>query len=313
MAYSQGGLISAVDYNALAQTNTANVAWVWGTGFGANGYGQSTTGISTVSTGGLVTATQWAGLFNTINRCLGHQGGTQLMGGGNINAIAGSTITYFANVASSVTTINNNAAGFGSQGSTTTGTNDATNPTAAATVALSYFRDVNVTFASADAARYFFNCGGQINYVCSAVDNTGGNPRSTNLRDMINQIGGVTAFRNTSNGGRSGTGGNIVINNTAIGYRQVTTTPTTIVDNNSLAALYAAQDAQLRVFTSSTDTTNGANGTQVIFRLTLAAQADDTFGGNVNITLNVRADVVYPETTYLTSVWGTPTITFDSV
>jgi hypothetical protein len=310
MAYINGGTISATDYNGLAQTNTANVAWVWGVGFGANGYGQSTTGISTLSTGTVVTATQWAGLFNIINRCLGHQGQTQLMGGGNINAVAGAVITYWSNVSSSVTTINNNAAGFGSQGGTTTGTNDATNPTAAATVALNYFRDVNVTFSSANAARYFFNAGGQINFVCSATDNAG-TSRSTTLRDMINQVGGLSAFRNNQNGGRSGTGGTIVANVTTFGYRSLTASAQTVVDNN-VAGVYSAHDVKIQLFTNSLDTTNGARGASVVFRLLISAAADDTFGGSINLTVNVRADVVAPETTYLTNVWGTPTITFDS-
>lgn len=311
MAYLQGGTIAATDYNGLAQTNTANIAWVWGTGFGANGYGQSTTGISTLSAAATVTATQWAGMFNIINRSLAHQGQTTLMGGGNINAIAGSIITYWANVASSVTTINNNAAGFGSQGGTTTGTNDATNPTAAATVALNYFRDVNVTFSSADAARYFFNTGGQINFICSATD-AAGTARSTTLRDMINQVGGLTAFRNTQNSGRSGTGGTIVTNDTTFGYRSLTASAQTVVDNN-VAGVYSTHDVKLQLFTNTLDTTNGARGASVVFRLLVTAPADDVNGGAINLTVNVRADVISPETTNLTNVWGTPSITFDSV
>lgn len=311
MAYSQGGTIAATDYNGLAQTNSANVAWVWGTGFGANGYGQSTTGIGTLSAGATVTATQWAGLFNIINRCLGHQGGTQLMGGGNINAIAGSIITYWSNVASSVTTINNNAAGFGSQGSTTTGSTNVWNPTAGATDTLSAFVDTNVTFSSADSARYFFNTGGQINFVCSATDNAG-TSRSTTLRDMINQVGGLSAFRNNGNGGRSGTGGTIVTNDTAKGYRTLAYNSAQVVVDNDVAGTYSSHNVQLQMFSSSNDTTNGANGLSFVFRLYIYAPADDAFGGAINLSVSTRADIVYPETTYLTSVWGTPSISFDN-
>jgi len=313
MAYASGQVILAADYNGLAQTTTGgNVAWVLGTGHGAAGYGQTTTGIATVSSTAIVTATQWSGLIYLVNRALGHQSGAgaQLGSGSNIGVAAGATITAFANVATAVTTINTNAALFAAQGGTTTGSNDATNPTAGATSALNYFRDVNVTFTSANAARYFFNAGGQINFVCTATDNAG-TTRSTTLRDMINQVGGLAAFRNTTNGGRSGTGGTIVTNNTSFGYRNLTTSAQNIVDNN-VAGTYSAHDVKIQLLSNSIDTTNGANGASVVFRLLIAAAADDGFGGSINLTVNVRADVVAPSTTYLNNVWGTPTITFDS-
>lgn len=311
MAYSLNGLISATDYNGLASTNSANVAWVWGTGNGAKGYGQSVAAISNVTAGATVTATQWQGLFNAINGALGHQSGAAARLTSIAQTVtAGDTITYLANVASAVTTINTNSSLFASQGSTLTGTNNATNPSAAATAAFNYFRDVNVTFTNAQAARYFFNAGGQINFVCSATDNAG-TTRSTTLRDMINQIGGLSAFRNTTNGGRTGTGGTIVTNNTAFGYRNLTASAQTVVDND-VAGTYAAHNVILQIFTNVADTTNGATGASVVFRLSMSAAADDAFGGAINLTVNVRADVVSPETTYLTNVWGTPTITFDS-
>lgn len=310
MAYNQGGLISAADYNTLVGANSTTagtINYVWSTGNGAFGYGQ--TAVSTVAATSTVTATQWSTMLNALNNAAQHQSGA---GGslGPLNYTAGSTITYFANVVTKVTTINTNAALFATQGGTTTGTNNATNPSAGATAAFSYFRDVNVTFSSANAARYFFNAGGQLNFVCSAVDNAG-TSRSITLRDMVNQIGGLGAFRNNTNTGRTGTGGSIVVNNTAIGYRQLTTSAQTVVDNN-VAGTYSAHNAILQVFSNAIDTTNGANGSTVVFRVFITAPADDAFGGAINLTLNVRADIVYPETTYLTNVWGTPTITFDS-
>jgi hypothetical protein len=323
MSYTGAGqLIEAWDYNRLTwggnttgtYTSTpSNLSYVWGVGNGALGYGQDASAMTVVAAGEVVTATQWSTFVQRLNLALAHQSGAgaQLASGSNIGITAGATIQYFANVATAVTTVNTNAALFSAQGSTLTGTNDATNPTAAANSALSYFRDVNVTFSSVQAARYFFNAGGQINYVCSATDNAG-TSRSQTMRDMVNQVGGLGAFRNTTNSGRTGTGGTIVTNNTSFGYRNmVFNSPTTIVDND-VAGTYSAHDVKLQVFTGSNDTTSGANGSQVVFRLFLTAAADDTFGGAINITLNVRADVVFPETTYLNNVWGTPTITFDS-
>jgi hypothetical protein len=304
MAYTQGGLIEATDYNNLINgTNQLNR--VWGVGDGDAGYGQ--TAVGTVAAAATVTATQWATLINTLNSARNHQSG---VGSGITAVTAGQTINHLSTLQTQVNTAFTNRGLFAAQGSTTTGTNNATNPTAGATSAFNYFRDTNVTFSSANAARYFFNAGGQINFVCSATSGLN-NTRSNTLRDMINQVGGVGAFRNTTNTGRTGTGGTIVTNNTSFGYRNLTASAQTIVDND-VSGTYSAHDVKIQAFTNTLDTTNGSRGASVVFRLLLAASADDSFGGGINLTVNVRADIVFPSTTHLTNVWGTPTITFDS-
>jgi len=312
MTYAQGGVISATDYNGLARTNTANVAWVWGTGFGANGYGQSTTGISTLSAGTTVTATQWTGLFNIINRCLGHQGQTQLMGGGNLNAVAGSIITYFANVASSVTTINNNAAGFGSQGATTTGTNFLTWANAALGTSYGpiYSLTRTVTFSSGDAARYFFNTGGQINFVISSVTAGDASARTSDTVTLIGtNMGGLSALRNTQTGGRTGSGGTLNTNNTTQGYRNLSTAQITFVQVTSTGVAYTSDVANLRIRTNGTQGTAGDTGSIIYFDLGLNLPEADSFNNTLSVGINHRIDIVVPETTYLTSVWGSPTVT----
>jgi hypothetical protein len=306
MAYAQGGLIEATDYNNLINgTNQLNT--VWSVGNGDAGYGQ--TAIGTVTAGTVVTATQWATLINRLNSVRNHQSG---VGSGITAVTAGQTINHLSTLQTQVNTAFTNRGLFAAQGSTTTGTTDSTNPTAGATSSFSYFRDTNVNFSSGNAARYFFNAGGQINFVCSATNNGVNNTRNNTMRDMINQVGGLSAFRNTTNGGRSGTGGSIVTNNTAFGYRNmVFNSGTTIVDND-VSGTYSAHDVKIIIFTNNNDTANGANGNQIVFRLQMGAAADDSFGGAINLALSVRADIVFPSTTHLTNVWGTPSITFDS-
>lgn len=318
MSYASSGLIEATDYNNLAWGGTqgtytaspSNIAYVMGVGNGEFGYGQDISAINTVAAAGTVTATQWSGLLTTLNKALGHQSGAAAQLSVNPAITTGATITYFSTVATAAGTINTNKALYTAQGSTTTGTANNWNPTAGATAGLSAFVDTNVTFSSANAARYFFNAGGQINFVCSATD-AAGTSRSTTLRDMINQAGGITAFRNTSNGGRSGAGGVISTNNTAIGYRGLTFNSAQTVVNVDVAGTYSAHDVQIQVFTQDNTTTNGANGASFVFRLYINAAADDAFGGSVNLTVSTRADIVYPETTYLASSWGTPGVTYD--
>jgi hypothetical protein len=304
MAYSQGGLIEATDYNNLINgSNQLNT--VWAVGNGDAGYGQ--TAITTVAATNTVTAAQWATLINSLNSVRNHQSG---VGSGITAVTAGQTINHLSTLQTQVNTAYTNRGLFAAQGSTTTGTTDTTSPSAGATSAFSYFRDTNVTFSSANAARYFFNAGGQINFVCSATSSVA-NSRSDTLRNMINEVGGLGAFRNTTNTGRTGGGGSIVVNNTSFGYRNLTTSAQTIVDNN-VAGTYSAHDVKLQLFSNGIDTTNGSNGASVVFRLLATASADDANGGTLGINLSVRADIVFPSTTHLTNVWGTPTITFES-
>jgi hypothetical protein len=304
MAYSQGGLIEATDYNNLINgTNQLNA--VWSVGNGDAGYGQ--TAINAVAATNTVTATQWATLINRLNSVRNHQSG---VGSGITAVTAGATIDHLSTLQTQINTAFTNRGLFAAQGSTTTGTVDTTSPSAGATAAFSYFRDTNVTFSSANAARYFFNAGGQINFVCSATSSVA-NARSDTLRNMINEVGGLGAFRNTTNTGRTGGGGTIVTNNTSFGYRNLTTSAQNIVDNN-VAGTYTAHDVKLQLFSNGIDTTNGSNGASVVFRLLATAPADDANGGTLGINLSVRADIVFPSTTHLTNVWGTPTITFDS-
>lgn len=306
MSYAQGGLIEATDYNNLINgSNQLNT--VWSVGNGDVGYGQ--TAIGTVAATNTVTATQWATLINTLNNVRAHQTGS----GSGISAVtAGQTINYLSTLQTQVNNAYSSRASFASQGSTTTGTVDSTNPYTNSSAGYSAIRDTNVTFASANAARYFFNAGGQINFYCSASNNGISNPRNNTIVDMINQLGGLLAFRNNSNGGRAGSGGSISVNNTSIGYRQLIYGSAQTVVNVDVGGTYSSHDVQLQVFSQSNDYSNGSNGNSFVFRLYYSVPNDDPFGDWFNIILSTRADIVYPETTYLTNVWGTPTISFDS-
>jgi hypothetical protein len=175
---------------------------------------------------------------------------------------------------------------------------------------LNQFRDCNVVFSSADAARYFFNAGGRIAMIYSAVDNAV-TTRSQSVRDLVNQIGGFNTYRGYSNSGRTGTGGSISVNNTGVGYWSTTGSATTFIQNDD-AAPYSGYFARVQHFTTGS-TTNGSKGEQLVFRLVLFASADDAFGGSINVTVTSRCDITFPSTTYLSNSWGTPTISFDSV
>jgi hypothetical protein len=316
MSYASGGLIQATDYNNLAWGGTQgtytavtnNIAYVMGVGTGAFGYGQDLSQINTVSAAATVTAAQWAGLVYLLNRAIGHQSGSgsQLATGGNINMTAGETITYFANVATAVGTINTNKALFSAQGSTTTGSGF--NTAVSSTGGLGTWQTVDrtVTFASAQHARYFFNAGGQLNY--RVTFSSGNGSGSTNsLQRILTGVGGID-FKNTTNGGRTGSGITLDTNNTAIGYRNLTTSPQNIVQVTDNTSSYTGSNALIQVYSGALDTTNGAVSAVVVFRL-LYDVDDKTWDDTISLTVTTKVDIVYPESTYLTgTAWGTPTV-----
>jgi hypothetical protein len=123
---------------------------------------------------------------------------------------------------------------------------------------------------------------------------------------LITGLGGVTV-RNTTNTGRSGTGITLTVNNTAYGYRNQGTSNTNIISVSDTTAAYTADAASIGLLTPSTDTTSGANGTNVNFFISYYV-ADHTWDDTISINITSRIDITPPESTYLTNVWGTPTI-----
>lgn len=309
MAYSQGGLIQATDYNNFI-TGSNQLNTVWGTGTGDAGYGQ--TALSAVSTGGTVTATQWATLINTLNSTLTHQRGS---GSGISATTAGTTISYLSALSTNVNNAYTNRLNFAAQGATTTGAVyspniTATNNTTYGTATV--FQRV-VTFSSGNAARYFFNAGGQINLVITSVSNNDGTARSADAASTIGTyLGGVSAFRAHSNAGRTGSGGTLTTNNTAFGYYNLTSTNVVTQQVSSASGTYTGTTAQIYYGSNGTNLAgNGDAGSVVNIFLNFTDSHNNYAGGfndTMNITINHRVDIVYPETTNLTNSWGTVTI-----
>jgi hypothetical protein len=298
MSYAQGGLIEAVDYNNfLNGSNQLNT--VWSTGAGAIGYGQ--TALSAVSAGGTVTATQWASLINTLNNMRNHQSG---VGSGISATTAGSIVNYLSTLATQINTTYTNAALYATQGTTVTGSTFSL--AVSSTTGVNTTFDRSVTFSSVQAARYFFNAGGQLTLVVG-TNTSNGSGSSSSLARLFTGLGGVTV-RNTTNTGRSGTGITLTTNNTAFGYRNLSfNNNTNIIQVTDTTAAYTADAASIGLFTDVNDSTSGANGSKVIFRIGYYV-ADHTWDDTISLNLTSRVDVTPPESTYLSNVWGTPTI-----
>ena len=317
-----------IDYNYLTwggnTTNTYsgtidNLAMVWGTGKGYKGYGQTVTPISATTQGATVTATQWAGLVYLVNKTLGHQSGAgaQLASGSNIGITAGATIAAFANVSTAVTTVNTNANTAATTGTTTTGTvlnTTLTQTGSTSTAAQTQSWTRTITFASGDAARYFFNAGGKINWVITATNNNS-TLRSADLVTnwATNQAGGFIA--GATSDGKTGTGGTVNTDATTLGYWALTTSDQTMsqITSSNYRYEYNTDFTRIQVKSNGVQGANNDVGTVITFTFDYSmAGAIGTpgavFDDDINVTFGVRFDIVEPAVTYIAKTWTNPTI-----
>ena len=317
MAYSSGGLIQATDYNGFASTTAgANVNDIWSTGSGDKGWGQSA--LSTVSALGTVTATNWASLVNTISS-MGSQTGTTITARtapttGNLIEVLAALNTDLTNI----TTNRNNAVANGTQFTGWTGTNSKTAATSGATWTITFTN--TVTFASAAAARYFFNGGGRIKLdVSKTATGDLGDPE---WNDLANTLCGdifftgaaaaktiaAVSYTGTTKIGGTGTPNTL---STATGFYALTPggAATIIYKQFADTAPYTANFIQHSVALDATST--------VLTFTTLwsASDGDPISGGTASsgATPGTAPTTICtyfpPSTTYLTSAsWGTPTV-----
>lgn len=324
MTYSVGGLIQATDYNGFASTTAGgNVNVIWGAGTGDAGYGQSTT-LATVSAGGTVTATQWASLVNRISSIASHQGTTITS---RTAPVAGNVIAVLSAVQTDLNncyTNRGNAAGTGTQFTGWTGTSSKTTDTGSGSTPWTITFTHTVTWASANAARYFFNAGGRIKWETSKTST--GTVADTEWNDLANTLvgdiyitGGTatqtingTAYTGTTKTGGTGTPTTLT---TTTGWYDLLTTDTTIYKQFADTAPYTGQYIQINAKTAG-------SGTQLVLTTTWVDPGNAPVGSTDVITGGTATTgisfgtapatvVTYfpPSGTYLTeATWGTPTV-----
>ena len=317
MTYSTGGLIQATDYKGFVSTTSgANVNGIWGTGTSDAGYGQ--TALGTVSAAGTVTATQWASLVNTISSMASHQGTTITS---RSAPTAGQTISILAALntdLTNLTTNRGNAVANGSQVVSWSGTSYKAGTTTGAGSSITFTH--TITWASADAARYFFNAGGRIKWETnkSSTGNLGDaewNDLATTLVGDIYITGGTAtqtiasvAYTGTTKSGGTGTP-NILA--TTTGWYDLSTGDTQLYKQFADTAPYTSNYILLAAKTAG-------SGTQLVLTTTWYNAEGDTFSGGsatdspFSTFGTAPATVVTyfpPSATYLTTAsWGTPTI-----
>lgn len=316
MTYSSGGLIQATDYNGFVSTTVAaNVNATWN-----STYGQ--TALATVSTGGTVSATQWASLVNTITNMAAHQPTTVTA---RTAPVTGNTVSILANVNTDISTCftnRYNAYAQGTQYTGWTGTNAKTGTTSGATWTITFTN--TVTFANATAATNFFNSGGTVKIdVSKTATGATGDPEWNDLANTLCgdiYISGLATSHTIAGVAYTGT--------TKIGG---TGTPTTLLTSTGWDALSAGaagtivykQFADTAPYTSNfIQHTIAKDATSAILTITTlwsASDGDSISGGTAPSgatpgTAPCTIVTYYPpESTYLTNTWGTPTVAATTV
>lgn len=298
MTYASGGLIQATDYNNFA----ASVNALWGTGSGDSGYGQTSSTLATVAASNTVSALQWQNLIDRINSMRGHQSGAT---SGLTRPNSGDVITFLSAMSTQISTITTNRLLVNpSQSGTSTFITNATG------WVTSSVKELTFTWASgANAMRHFFNGGGYILFH-GANSTLSGNTKSTDWDALLIAAGGVrinaqTSARYQTEAGALG--GTPSVNNTNLGFYDLTTSYQTILQQYSTNALggynlnYVTYQARL----------NAAPGSSTILyvQMILTDAAGDVLNDTVSGTVRFDGGYYPPPTTYLTqNSWGTVSI-----
>lgn len=314
MSYAQFNLIEASDYNGLVggnpTTTSGTLNAVWATGGGQTGYGQ--TAVGNVAIGQTVAATNWASLINSVNSANSHQGAAAT----SLSApVAGGVITYLSGLPTALTNIYTNRGNAVAQGSTST--TSVSNASAWSDYANFAF---TVSFANGDAARYFFNAGGQLRLTCSHSNTDAGiNAAMNSLCTAVGNIfvsgqnSGSRSIAGSSFNGITKTGGSGSTETLATnaGYFGLNTANTLILDQNSGTAPYTTT-VQVLMYarTSAANVSgNGDNGSSVFVNVVL-----DKISGNGVLGANSTAvlTVFPPSTGNIANTWGTITVSGSS-
>lgn len=309
MSYAQFGLIEASDFNTLvggnptATANTLNATWA--TGSAGAGYGQ--TAQANVAASDTVLASSWANVVNRTASAATHQGSSI----SSVTApVAGGPITFLSAIPTNLQTIYTNRRNAATQGATTANT---------VTYGSSWLNALTftqtVTFANGDAARYFFNSGGQLKITCTHAATSGaGNTLFNGLASNVGTIvmssptSGTITIASTSYNGitKIGGGGSAPTISTNSGYFAMTTSNANVFTQLAGGAT-AYLNSFIRVVAKSNGTV-GSNGDvgNVITLYTIWDEVPDglTVGSGSTVTLTAQA----PETTNLANTWGTITL-----
>jgi len=264
MSYSHGQTVRAADYNALAGLTgtaagngaaaTAVAGYLWGIGYGDRGYGQSSPALTALSAGN--TAQSWSTLQTVVSNLCSWQNtsttalpsAAQVAAGAPIVAHQAGDSKSFPDILS---TLDTNRLNY--QIGNMTLTSSAASTTRSTTWNTFIQCVFGTSFASENAARHFFNTGGELR-LALAHPNTG-SPQDIDWNTMLNNLN--IAFRAHSTTKLSGNG-----TGSSIGYYELTTSWQQIFTVSGSGA-YSANSLGVYAKAASIAGVNGAKGTYI--------------------------------------------------
>jgi hypothetical protein len=230
--------------------------------------------------------------------------------------VAGNTIAILNNVATDLTNLYTSRANAVSSGSTISPASgtwwQATNtPNSAWTITTTH----TITFANANAARYFFNSGGLIKWDASKTST--GTEADTEWNDLVETLTGTiylsgantahtingTAYTGTTKSGGTGTPTTL---NTTVGFYNLSTVAATLYDQYADSSPYTSD--HIRIQAAVNDNTNPS----VLTITTAWINASSATPGSTEIITGGAAgtgpttvvNYIAPETTYISNTWG---------
>ena len=212
MAYQQGDTIEASTYNTFA----GNVNTIIGTGSADSGYGLSE--IATISAGDTITAAQWNSLLSGLQKGANHQGTTLTNASNTVSQ--GGNILPLSNLEADITLITNNKL---TADASNMATDTGVTSTRTSSWTASVYHEFTVTFASANAARHFFNSGGEVRF---AGSRSGGSStdQNTDWTNLLSNAGTVKfAEGATTYTGSGGTAAAVGFDDLTTSYQQIFT------------------------------------------------------------------------------------------
>jgi hypothetical protein len=282
-----GDLITAARYNAIQ--NRINT--IMGVGSGNSGYGQTLA--SSQRTGG---STQNATLSDILNlrtdmiKARQHQaGGDQGPAGTNAFPLVTTsdqiTDAYAANLESQMTVIETNKLVIDDTATNRTIVTGAATSSRSTAWSATITHNITINFGSANAARYYFNSGGQLRFRAAMSGTPSGTNGTAIFNDWQSMLSGVgTVIFNHNSTSKTGAGAATVAS--AIGFYQLTTSNQTIMTKTG-SGTYAANTWIINARRNSTSTT--------VF---IDISFNDNKGGNPNFDEPVTGTITSSMDTY---------------
>ena len=230
MAYAAGDLILDDEYNTfVTSTDPIGINHIMGTGATVYGLGQTElAGVAAGDGGNTVTAASWNALLTALDNIGNHTNDSLTA---RTQVAAGDTIAIKAAIAADLVSLAAEVAG-GSTSATAIGAGSELHSSRSGTrYAGSHIVEHTVTFANANAMRFFFNAGGKIRVNLTRVGGGAANgSTATDKDDSVDEM--ITAMGNfdiaSLQSTRSGTSETLTTNGFAVGFQDVTTSYQTV-------------------------------------------------------------------------------------